>query len=94
MSNCCGVDFIIEDQPLIQFSLGGEDEALDLELSDPVIRTDVYPIYDGPVTVVSRIGEDQTLETALHTLMDDITVGRIPVVETSNPYGGNTVVIG
>lgn len=93
MSNCCGVDFIIEDVQEILFSLGDE-EALGLELADPLIKSSVYPEYDGPVAVVSRIGEDQTLPTALTTVMEDITVERIPVWEVSNPAGGLTVTIG
>lgn len=90
---CCKVDFVIEDSPDILFEVDG-GEALDLELADPIIRTGVYPVYDGPIAVVSRIGEEQTLDTGMTSVMEDITVGRIPVTETSNPYGGNTVVIG
>ena len=91
---CCKVDFIIEDCPPVPFLIGDGDGVLEMELADPIIRTGVYPVYDGPIAVVSRIGEEQTLDTGMTSVMEDITVGRIPVTETSNPYGGNTVVIG
>lgn len=49
--------------------------------------------YEGDYTVTPRL-YDQTLETADKVMSDDVTVYEIPVVYTSNLYGGQTVVIG
>ena len=53
-----------------------------------------YPVYDGETTVVPKVASEQVLETAMKTLMEDITVEKISVHVTSNPQGGNTVYIG
>lgn len=92
--NCtCRVDFTIGDEPEVLLAIE-DDGGLELVTGEAVIISDVYPEYEGPTTVVSRIGEDQTLPTALTTVMEDITVERIPVWEVSNPAGGLTVTIG
>ena len=49
--------------------------------------------YEGPYEVTPRLTE-QVLETIHKTMRDDVTVHEIPVVMTSNVYGGKTVVIG
>lgn len=49
--------------------------------------------YDGDYTVTPRLDE-QTLATRGYKMRDNVTVEMIPVVTTSNPYGGKTVVIG
>lgn len=49
--------------------------------------------YDGEYTVTPRLAE-QTLPTGGKKMRDDLTVLEIPVVLTSNNYGGKTVVIG
>lgn len=70
------------------------DPPAEMVIGDAVIISDVYPVYEGPTTVVSRIGEEQVLRTALTTVMQDIEIERIPVWEVSNPQGGVTVTIG
>ena len=50
-------------------------------------------IYDGPYDVTPDFDE-QTLETALKTMRDDVTVEAIPVHRTDNPAGGRTIFIG
>ena len=49
--------------------------------------------YDGSYVVTPRLNE-QTLPTQFQLMRDDVTVHKIPVTNTSNPYGGQTVVIG
>lgn len=53
-----------------------------------------YDTYEGSYTVKSVFGNDYALHTEGKLLTDDITVQKIPVVSTSNLYGGRTVVIG
>lgn len=70
--------------------LDGEEE-LELVLSDPV---GVYaPTYEGEYVVTPSFSE-QVLETNGYLMADDVTVHVIPVTQTSNEYGGTTVVIG
>lgn len=57
-----------------------------------VIKTAEKP-YEGEMYVIPRI-EDQVLQTNNRYFMDDLTVGKIPIYETSNPEGGETVYIG
>lgn len=52
------------------------------------------PTYDGEYTVTPVLWADITLETAQKMMARDLTVKEIPVTQTSNPYGGKTVVIG
>ena len=70
--------------------LDGEEELV-LSLEDAV--GSFYPPYEGEYEVTPRLTE-QTLETNGTVMADDVTVHQIPVVYTSNPYNGKTVVIG
>ena len=56
-------------------------------------RSVLLPSYEGPYEVTPRIYE-QTLETEGKQMDDDVTVYEIPITNTTNPYGGQTVVIG
>ena len=49
--------------------------------------------YTGEYEVTPTFDE-QTLYTMGKTMSDDVTVHQIPVVRTTNPYGGQTVLIG
>lgn len=49
--------------------------------------------YEGPYTVTPMLA-DQTLETNRKVMLDDVKVFQIPIARTSNPYGGDTVLIG
>ena len=51
------------------------------------------PQYEGAYEVTPTFDE-QTLYTSGKQMFDDVTVHQIPVVRTSNPYGGQTVLIG
>lgn len=53
-----------------------------------------YPAYTGDTVVIPRAFEDQTLNTAMKTVYQDITVTEIPYNEVTNPSGGLTVSIG
>lgn len=78
----------------LEIAAHGPEPPAELVIGEAVIVTGIYPEYDGPTTVVSRIGAETVLETAMTTVMSDITVERIPVWEVSNPAGGVTVTIG
>ena len=49
--------------------------------------------YDGDYDVTPHFME-QTLPVRDKLMRENVTVREIPVVSTSNPYGGQTVVIG
>ena len=49
--------------------------------------------YDGPYEVTPRLYQ-QSLATDNKLMQEDVTVHQIPVVYTSNPFDGQTVVIG
>lgn len=49
--------------------------------------------YEGEYEVTPRWTE-QSLETQGKTMMHDVTVHEIPVIRTTNPSGGITIVIG
>ena len=51
------------------------------------------PSYTGEYEVTPHF-EEQILLTNGKKMNDDVTVHQIPVVRTSNPYGGQTVLIG
>lgn len=52
------------------------------------------PEYEGEYTVVPELYDAQVLPTRNKAMRDDVIVTAIPVTRTSNPYGGDTVVIG
>lgn len=49
--------------------------------------------YTGEYTVTPKALEKTVLETANKTMLDDVTVKKIPFHETTNLSGGMTVVI-
>lgn len=59
-----------------------------------VVRIGDYELYDGPYTIDPRLHESIALPTGGLAMREDVTVNEIPVVKTTNPYGGYTVVIG
>lgn len=62
------------------------------ELSTPVIARGDFPTYHGPYEVTPTM-EKQILGTKQKALLDNITVNKIPIYETSNLSGGTTVYI-
>ena len=61
-------------------------------LSTKIIASGDFPVYSGPYEVTPTM-ERQVLETKQRTLLDDVTVKKIPIYETSNLSGGTTVYI-
>ena len=53
-----------------------------------------YSEYAGPYEVTPILYDEQELRTNNKLMKDDVTVKPIPVVITTNPYDGKTVVIG
>lgn len=53
-----------------------------------------YPPYAGPYIVDASFYYDTRLNTYGKSMTDDVTVNKVPVVETSNPQGGKTIYIG
>ena len=51
------------------------------------------PVYDGKYAVTPKM-EEQTLQTAMKMLRDNVKVKPIPIQRTSNEFGGTTVYIG
>lgn len=72
---------VANSQQLIPFGIGAE------------YHMDAAETYDGEYTVTPRLYA-QTLDTDRKLMADDVTVYEIPVTQTSNPYGGQTVLIG
>ena len=72
---------VANSQQLIPFGIGAE------------YHMDSAETYDGEYTVTPRMYA-QTLDTDRKLMADDVTVYEIPVTQTSNPHGGQTVVIG
>lgn len=70
--------------------LDGEEE-LELVLSSDALAYN--PTYSGDYEVTPSFTE-QVLETSGMLMTDDVTVHEIPVTQTTNEYGGKTVVIG
>lgn len=56
-----------------------------------VVTTGGFP-YEGAYEVTPTV-EGFTLPTARKVMREDLTVKRIPIFETSNAAGGNTVYI-
>ena len=69
-----------------------EDYEIEIEVEAEVVGTGGDP-YMGEYAVTPRLTE-QTLPTQYKVMMDDVLVRGIPITETSNPYGGKTVLIG
>lgn len=51
-----------------------------------------YPVYSGD-NIVTPTMEQQTLNTKNKILLDDVTIKKIPLYETTNLSGGTTVYI-
>lgn len=50
-------------------------------------------VYDGDYDITPGL-EELILSTAGKLMSDNVTVRKIPIVSTSNPQGGQTVIIG
>lgn len=91
MTQCCHIDFIIEnDDDKYSFDFDFENE-IDFEFTEcmNVIQGETY---EGPYEVIPMAWNKQILETNNKVMNGDVTVHEVPYDETSNIYG-TTVVI-
>lgn len=72
--------------------VGDEDD--EFLLIDDTPYAPHYPEYTGAYEVTPILNNEQVLDTDNKVMTDDVTVHPIPVVYTTNPYGGKTVLIG
>lgn len=72
----------------------GPVPGVDLNPGIPYVGGEKHQTYSGPYTVIPVLHDDQVLETREKLMTDDMTVKAIPIVQTTNPYGGQTIVIG
>lgn len=79
------------DKPL-DMTVSVQLEAVELDVAEHVGRRPEE--YNGDYVIVPVLDSDQVLQTYRKTMKDNLTVKKIPVVRTSNVYGGKTVVIG
>ena len=95
MNKCCclcNIELEIADVQGIELFIDGEPE-VDLGMGDAVLGT-YAPTYHGETEVIPRIDTIQTLLTNGKRMESNITVREIPITETTNVYGGKTVLIG
>lgn len=64
------------------------------EETEQLLTTQSSSQYSGEYTATPKINEDVTLETKNKFMSDNITVVAIPVSETDNSAGGQTLKIG
>lgn len=78
----------------IQLRVVEQDERIRLGVEQVRVIYADMPEYEGEYTVVPELYDAQVLPTRNKAMRDDVIVTAIPVTRTSNPYGGDTVVIG
>lgn len=59
-----------------------------------LIDRDPAEHYEGPYIVTPLVLDPITLETKDKMMDDDVTILKVPYLETANPSGGNTIFIG
>lgn len=69
----------------------GSQLALDLGIK---ITADTSPKYTGEYDVRPKTYEPVVLETKGRSMLDDVTVQKIPQFEVSNDAGGKTLILG
>ena len=82
---------ILDEFGDLELFLSAEDE---LVLEDSTPYAPILPEYEGPYVVTPILYGEQELETNNKKMIDNVVVTEIPIVQTTNPYGGYTVVIG
>ena len=68
------------------------DSEWQFEIDDAVIRD--YETYDGEYEINPILYDEQILQTRKRVMLDDLTIRPIPIVSITNPFGGQTVIIG
>ena len=76
---------------LLHGTLVGDHHKIQGALTIP--NTPGLELYGGPYEVTPRLYA-QSLDTDGKLMEDDVTVYEIPVTRTTNPHGGQTVLIG
>ena len=62
---------------------------------DKILYVDTsHNVYEGDYIVTPLVNNEVVLETNGKLMEDDVTVLRVPYLETANPSGGNTAFIG
>ena len=49
------------------------------------------PVYNGEYNIIPKAYDEQVLQTKEKTLLENVTVQKVPYYEVSNSSGGNTV---
>lgn len=70
------------------------DRRIEIRFSSAVVAGGKVDTYSGPYSVEPRSDTDQTLNTALKYMKQNVTVKKIQYAEVSNNSGGTTVTIG
>ena len=86
-------DLLIEVDSMADIELTDQTEA-DIILEDSYSGELPYDYYTGPYNIRPVLYEAQELDTDQKIMLGNVTVEQIPVTWTTNPQGGNTVVIG
>ena len=61
---------------------------------EKVIYISTGVVYDGDYIVTPLVNDPVILNTNGKLMTDDVTVLKVPYLETANPSGGNTAYIG
>lgn len=86
-------DLLIELDGREDIILSDQTES-DIILEDSYTGQIPYDYYEGPYNVRPILYDAQELSTDQKIMLGNVTVEQIPVTWTTNPQGGNTVVIG
>lgn len=71
------------------------NNAVNFDMSfDKVVKVYADDVYRGEYEITPKLYEDTVLFTSNLIMLNDMTIHEIPVTKTSNPYGGQTVLIG
>ena len=88
---------VIEGEVSLSSAIEGEmamTSLVDGEIDKVVFVDTSHPVYDGDYIVTPLVNSEVTLDTNGKLMEDDVTVLRVPYLETANPSGGNTAYIG
>lgn len=82
---------ILDDDILLMLDDDGNGDDV---LVDDIPFAQHYADYEGPYVVTPVLYDEQELFTNDKHMTEDVTIKEIPVIRTTNPSGGITVVIG
>ena len=83
---------VATDNVELPMAVANTNVSIDMNLS-AAYTMESSAIYDGDYEVTPRL-YSQSLETDGKLMEDNVTVYEIPVTTTTNPHGGQTVLIG